>query len=94
MEGIVPKQWRKSLEVLQSDAPSQPWDVVEEVLISELGGEDASVIEKVFSSFERTPMAAASIGQVHRATLRSSGEEVVVKVQYPVRKMICDRDKW
>lgn len=40
-------------------------------------------IDDVFSSFERVPMAAASIGQVHRATLREDGRRVVVKVMYP-----------
>ena len=46
----------------------------------ELGGGRA--LEDVFASFEREPIAAASIGQVHRATLRGSGQAVVVKVQY------------
>ena len=39
--------------------------------------------DELFSSFDETPLGSASIGQVHRATLRSDGSEVAVKVQYP-----------
>lgn len=38
---------------------------------------------EMFSSFDRTPIASASIGQVHRATLASTGATVAVKVQFP-----------
>jgi ubiquinone biosynthesis protein len=59
---------------------------VREVVESELGG----TIEDVFAEFDRTPLAAASIAQVHRAQLRS-GEEVVVKVQRPtIRRQVHD----
>ena len=49
------------------------------IVESELG----CPLEQVFSSFEDEPIGAASIGQVHRATLRDTGGRVVVKVQYP-----------
>jgi predicted unusual protein kinase regulating ubiquinone biosynthesis (AarF/ABC1/UbiB family) len=49
------------------------------VIESELGGR----LSDVFSEFDETPIAAASIGQVYRATLRDDGREVAVKVQYP-----------
>ncbi|MFM7062728.1 MAG: ABC1 kinase family protein, partial [Actinomycetes bacterium] len=58
--------------------PAEPYAVVRQVVTEELG----RPIEDVFSSFDRRPLAAASIAQVHRATLRT-GEEVVVKVQRP-----------
>lgn len=46
---------------------------------SELGAE----WESLFSTFDRTPIASASIGQVHRATLASTGQDVAVKIQFP-----------
>ncbi|KAG9941544.1 ABC1-domain-containing protein, partial [Aureobasidium melanogenum] len=46
----------------------------------------------LFSSFEDVPMAAASIGQVHRATLASNGREVAVKIQYPGVRGSIDSD--
>ena len=49
------------------------------VLADELGSE----WRNMFSSFGELPIAAASIGQVHRATLKSGGREVAVKIQYP-----------
>lgn len=46
----------------------------------------------LFSSFEDQPIAAASIGQVHRAVLASTGEEVAVKIQYPGVRSSIDSD--
>lgn len=48
--------------------------------------------KELFSSFEDVPMAAASIGQVHRATLASNGREVAVKIQYPGVRSSIDSD--
>ncbi|KAH0295185.1 ABC1-domain-containing protein, partial [Aureobasidium melanogenum] len=48
--------------------------------------------KNLFSSFEDVPMAAASIGQVHRATLASNGREVAVKIQYPGVRGSIDSD--
>lgn len=75
-EGLPPEA-RKALESLQNDAPPMSFELVEGVIKKELGP-----LGERFSDFEREPMAAASIGQVHRARLKS-GEDVVVKVQYP-----------
>lgn len=75
-EGLPPEA-RKALESLQNDAPPMSFDLVEGVVTRELGK-----MADRFSEFEYEPMAAASIGQVHRARLKS-GEDVVVKVQYP-----------
>jgi aarF domain-containing kinase len=51
----------------------------QQVMSAELGSD----WESLFSSFERTPIASASIGQVHRATLASSSLPVAVKIQFP-----------
>lgn len=81
LDGMLPPDaepaFRKALAKLQASAPSVSWSAIEEVLVEELGS-----IEEHFASIEHEPLAAASIGQVHRATLHD-GTEVVVKVQYP-----------
>jgi predicted unusual protein kinase regulating ubiquinone biosynthesis (AarF/ABC1/UbiB family) len=76
--GIFPSEYVESLKVLQSDVPPEPLERIISILEDELGCR----VEEVFSSFEATPLGAASIGQVHKATLLD-GTPVVVKVQYP-----------
>lgn len=44
-------------------------------------------IEDIFSSFDKEPIAAASLAQVHRAVLRSNNQEVAVKIQFPTLKL-------
>jgi predicted unusual protein kinase regulating ubiquinone biosynthesis (AarF/ABC1/UbiB family) len=69
--------YRKALTQLQAVVPPMHPVLVREVLETELGGS----IEQ-FAEFAEQPMAAASIGQVHRARLRD-GRHVAVKIQYP-----------
>lgn len=52
------------MSVLQDQVPPQPFHIVEEIVKSELD------FDKVFASFEETPIGSAAIGQVHRATLK------------------------
>ena len=76
-EGFLPPEVCAVLQQLQSEAPAVPWPRMEQTLEAEVpGGLDA------FEQFDRTPLAAASIGQVYRARLRD-GRDVAVKVQYP-----------
>ncbi|KAL7546219.1 hypothetical protein ACHAWF_009558 [Thalassiosira exigua] len=60
------------------ECPSRPFKVVKSIVESEFG----KALEDVFATFEESPVGAASIGQVHRATLKN-GTDVVVKVMYP-----------
>jgi len=75
---IVPAQFIETLDKLHYTAPPMHWSLLREMVYNELGDDP----ENIFASFEKRACAAASLGQVHRARLRS-GEEVVVKVQYP-----------
>jgi ubiquinone biosynthesis protein len=84
---LLPEEFTGELSRLQDDAAGIPWPAVEQVLRSELGAE----VSEVFASFDPTPIAAASIAQVHAATL-PSGARVVVKVRRPDVTQTVDRD--
>src|SRR5438132_153711 len=75
---IVPPDIIAELRGLQDDVRPFPFEQAERVIVEELGNS----IERLFLEFEREPVAAASIGQVHRATL-PNGKRVAVKVQRP-----------
>lgn len=84
---MLPEPLIKELEKLQDSVPPFKFEVVKEIIRTELGGE----VEDIFAEFEERPLASASIGQVHRARLKS-GQRVVVKVQRPEVKDIVERD--
>ncbi|CAI9403617.1 ABC1 kinase family protein [Nocardioides sp. T2.26MG-1] len=75
---LLPPAYTTALARLQDDAEPEDFDAIREVVETELGG----TVHDLFGSFDPEPLAAASLGQVHRATLRN-GREVVVKVQRP-----------
>ena len=76
-EGLLPPEVSAVLSVLQKEAPSVSFDVMERELRRELDDFD-----ELFESLEPEAFAAASIGQVHRGVLKD-GREVAVKIQYP-----------
>jgi len=75
-EGLFPEELVSEFKKCRDQVPAEPFSEVRATVESELG----RPLEDVFSSFDRRPLAAASIAQVHAATLRT-GEPVVVKVQ-------------
>jgi ubiquinone biosynthesis protein len=77
-EGIFPPELVNEFRLLRDAVPAEPWDVVEKTIIEDFG----KPISEIFSLIDHTPIAAASIAQVHAATL-ITGEKVVVKVQRP-----------
>jgi ubiquinone biosynthesis protein len=83
---LLPADVCAELATLQNRVPPEPREAIAAVLQAELGDLDA-----IFAEFDWEPLAAASIGQTHRAVLRT-GEAVVVKVQRPGIEVTMDRD--
>src|SRR5947209_15395751 len=84
---IVPPDIIAELRGLQDDVRPFPFEQAERVIEEDLG----NTLERLFLEFEREPVAAASIGQVHRATL-PNGKRVAVKVQRPGAPRQIDAD--
>lgn len=84
---LMPKSYIKELENLQDSVPPFSYDLVREQIKNELGND----IEEMFSSFDKKPIASASISQVHKAVLKD-GSRVAVKVQRPNAREIMESD--
>ncbi|MEB3180053.1 MAG: AarF/ABC1/UbiB kinase family protein [Nostocaceae cyanobacterium] len=84
---IFPGEYVEELAKLQDKVPAFSYEQVEKIIQQELG----RTIPELFYSFEPVPLAAASLGQVHKAVLHS-GEAVVVKVQRPGLKKLFEID--
>ena len=85
---IVRADYMEQLCKLQDDVPAFPSDQAFAIMENELG----VPLTEVFSEISPEPIAAASLGQVYRATLKSSGEQVAVKVQRPGIEPVILRD--
>ncbi len=84
---LLPSEFVDELSKLQDQVPAFSYDQVVSIVEADLG----KPINALYGHFDPVPLAAASLGQVHRAQLRS-GEEVVVKVQRPGLKKLFTID--
>lgn len=84
---LLPAAWIEELEALQDQATPVPFEQLQPVLEAELG----QPIEALFAHIDPTPLATASIGQVHRAQLHD-GRNVAVKVQRPGLDTLIELD--
>jgi predicted unusual protein kinase regulating ubiquinone biosynthesis (AarF/ABC1/UbiB family) len=85
---ILPEEYALQLAELQSNAPVMGWFFVKRRMEAELGSQWRSC----FQDFDETATAAASLGQVHKATLSRSNDRVACKLQYPDMKSIVEAD--
>ncbi|NEP51947.1 MAG: AarF/ABC1/UbiB kinase family protein [Moorea sp. SIO3C2] len=84
---IFPSEYVEELSKLQDRVPAFSYEQVEQIIQEDLG----KPINELFSAFDPIPLAAASLGQVHKAQLRS-GEEVAIKIQRPGLKKLFTID--
>jgi ubiquinone biosynthesis protein len=84
---LIPAEWAEELKKLQDSCNELPFSDIYEVLSLEFPGR----LDLLFSSIEETPLAAASMAQVHRATLQD-GQEVVIKVLRPDSRQLVEED--
>ncbi len=78
MSNFLPEDFRQEFETLQDAVPPHSFQAVESRFLEEFGKKP----QEIFKSFSETPLASASLGQVHEAVL-PDGTKVAVKVQYP-----------
>ena len=85
---LIPSDIARSLHKLQDDIAAFPTSLAKEIIEEELN----SKIEELFTNFDQSPMAAASIAQVYSATLAETGQKVAIKVVRPGIDKEIDRD--
>lgn len=88
---LLPKEWVKELKKLQDDVKPLTFDEIKKAIEDSLG----APLDQLYVEFNETPLAAASIGQVHRAKYKDEEgvvHDVVVKVQRPGVRPIVARD--
>jgi len=86
-EHFLPKEVNEILRNLHANSRPVVWEEMHRVLVQQLGAEKLDALE-----IERTPIGAASLGQVYRATVKSTGEVLALKVQYPGVDRAIDSD--
>lgn len=76
---LLPEEWVTTFIPLQDHCPVSSYESIEEMFLEDTG----SPILEHFETFEKAPIGAASLAQVHIATMKGTGEKVAVKVQHP-----------
>lgn len=82
MNYLLPLEWTETFIPLQDRCPVSSYESIEQMFIDDTG----SPIASLFDDFEKEPIGAASLAQVHRAKLKGTGTDVAVKVQHPALK--------
>ena len=86
-EHFLPPEVNSILKSLQYQSPPLQWRSIKKELVAELGADKLSELE-----IEHTPLASASLGQVHLATIIETGERIALKIQYPGVAKAIDSD--
>lgn len=86
-EYFLPPEANQLLKSLQSDSVPLSWAAIEPTLKKHLTEEQLNQLE-----IEQVALASASMGQVHRARVKATGEEIVLKIQYPNVDRAIDSD--
>jgi ubiquinone biosynthesis protein len=84
---LIPPEWAEEFKHLQDNCGQVPFSDIEKILLHEFPGR----LHQLFSSIEEAPLAAASMAQVHRATL-TDGSDVVLKVLRPGNRKLVEDD--
>jgi len=84
---LLPPTYIEALSTLQANVPTVSWEDIEQVLQQEIG----RPLADVFTEINPQPVAAGSIAQTHRATLKS-GQDVAVKIQRPGLSVVVEQD--
>lgn len=79
MNYLLPDEWCNTFIPLQDQCPVSSFESIQAMVLNDTG----RTLEEYFSEFDETPIGAASLAQVHIATVRETGERVAVKVQHP-----------
>lgn len=85
---LIGNEIAEELQSLRDNTPTTPFNEIKKVIESELG----MPIDEVYSEIDENPIGSASIGQVYKAKLKSTGEEVAIKVQKPNSREIIESD--
>jgi predicted unusual protein kinase regulating ubiquinone biosynthesis (AarF/ABC1/UbiB family) len=88
---VLPSQWQNAMERLQDQVPAQTGAAAQALAYAGWPG-GARDFQETFEQVDWTPLAAASLGQVHRAVLKSTGDPVALKLQRPYLRTIYDND--
>ena len=85
---LVGMEIAEELQKLRDDTPATPFNEIKEVIETELG----KPLNEIYLKVDEEPIGSASIGQVYKATLRATGEEVALKVQKPNSVEVIESD--